>query len=73
MENGIITINKKLIINYIASKNISDQMQVVIHLNGINFSNSLNRFWKMPIDELPPIIFLNLPGNDPKIKPYRTN
>ena len=73
MENGIITINRKLIINYIASKNISDQMQVVIHLNGINFSNSLNRFWKMPIDELPPIIFLNLPGNDPKIKPYRTN
>ena len=73
MENGIIAINKKLVINYITSKNISDQKQVVIHLNGINFSNSLNRFWKMPIDELPPIIFLNLPGNDQKIKAYRTN
>ena len=73
MENGILTINKRIEINYIASKNITGQKQAIIHLNGINFSNSLNRFWKMPIDELPPFIFLNLPGNDPKIKPYRTN
>ena len=73
MQNGTLPINKKLTISYIASKNMTDQKQVIIHLNGINFSNSLNRFWKVPIDELPPIVFLNLTGNDPKIKSYRTN
>ncbi len=73
MEDSIITINKKLKINYLKTKDLVNEKQVIIHLNGINFSNSLNRFWKMPINELPAFLFLNLPGNDPKLKPYKSN
>ena len=73
MEDSIITINKKLKIKYLKSKNITNEKQVIIHLNGINFSNSLNRFWRIQVEEFPPFLFLNLPGNDPNLKPYRTN
>ncbi len=73
MEDSIITINKKLQISYLKTKDIVNAKQVVIHLNGINLSNSLNKFWKIPINELPAFLFLNLPGNDPKLKPYRSN
>ncbi|MBP5256765.1 MAG: alpha/beta hydrolase [Mycoplasma sp.] len=73
MEDSIITINKRLKITYLKSKNIVNETQVIIHLNGINFNNSLNRFWKIQVEEFPPFLFLNLPGNDPNLKPYRTN
>lgn len=73
MKKIDLKVSEKLTLNCLLSNEISETNTIIIHLNGINFSNSFNRFWKIPEDLNATFVFIDLPGNDVNLKPSKFN
>ena len=73
MKKIDLIVGKKLTLNCLLSNEISKTNTIIIHLNGINFSNSYNRFWKIPADLNATFVFIDLPGNDVNLKSSKYN
>jgi len=73
MKKIDLKVSEKLTLGCLLSNEISKAKKVIIHLNGVNFPNSFNRFWKIPNDLGATFVFINLPGNDINLKPSKYN